>query len=159
MPVFGHFLKILEFEKKHHPVLYPIIAYIQDEFGTPPPKITGIVFSSKPCLILNSPDVMTDLFVTKNKYFDKHPSTGTIVSLVAGDSILFSKSTLKWSQKRKAISSSLYKEKLIKMTEIMKAIVNETLIEWEKKKTIELVGETSILLMKIILACAFGRKN
>lgn len=109
-----------------------MLSYIQMEFGTPPPKITGIVFSNKPCLVVNNVDVVNELFITKNKFFDKHYSTGGIVKEVAGDSILFSKSNLLWAHKRKVISASLYKEKLIRMTEVMKDIANETMKEWAK---------------------------
>jgi len=49
---------------------------------------------------------------------------------VIGDSILLSRSTLLWQRKRKAISASLYKDKLTKMTEIMKEIALETIEEW-----------------------------
>ena len=78
---------------------------------------------------------------------------------VVGDGIIFQKSNIMWQKKRKSISASLYKEKLLKMTEIMKAITLETIEAWDKKGTIDIVSETANLLMTIILACAFGRKH
>eukprot|EP00347_Sterkiella_histriomuscorum_P011732 403371320 len=172
VPVLGHFYQILKFEKQHKPAIYPLIAYIQNEFGQirdeknqkvikqcALPKFTGIIFSQRLCLVVNQPDVANELFIAKNKYFDKHPSTGNIVKNIAGDSILFAKTTMLWSQKRKAISQSLYKDKLIKMMEINKQIVCETMIEWKGMKEFDIVKETSNMLMKVVLASAFGRQN
>ncbi len=71
-------------------------------------------------MIVNKPDVITDLFLTKNKFFDKHYQSGHLVKSVVGDSILFARSTPVWQHKRKALSQSLYKEKLIAMIKVMK---------------------------------------
>lgn len=51
------------------------------------------------------------------------------------------------------------------MMEVMKQIVCETMIEWkdassqDPQRSIDIVKATSNLLMKIVLACAFGRQN
>ena len=75
LPFFGHFLEIIKFERRYKPDIYPVISYITHEFGEQPPAFTGIVFAVKPCLIVNRPEAIHDLFVTKNKFFDKHYST------------------------------------------------------------------------------------
>ncbi len=40
------------------------------------PPIVGLVFGTTVCLVINDPEVNQELFLTKNKYFDKHPKTG-----------------------------------------------------------------------------------
>jgi cytochrome P450 len=78
-------------------------------------------------MMVNRPEVIEELLVTKNKYYDKHPASLEIIGVVLGDSILFAKSDLKWSQKRKVISTALYKEKLRGMIEIIKNVTIKTL--------------------------------
>ena len=50
-----------------------------------------------------------------------------------GDSILLSKSTEEWSKKRKAMAPAFYKEKLAKMLDITKAIVNKSIEQIREK--------------------------
>jgi hypothetical protein len=60
------------------------------------PEIVGMVLGTKVALTINSPEIAEDIFVAKNKYFDKHPKTADIVSRLVGDSIMFAKSDMKW---------------------------------------------------------------
>ena len=50
-----------------------------------------------------------------------------------GDSILFSRSTEEWSKKRKTLSPAFYKEKLAKMVDITKSIVNTSVEQIREK--------------------------
>jgi cytochrome P450 len=52
--------------------------------------------SSNICLIVNRPEPAEEVFLTKNKYFDKHPKTGELFKRTAGDSIVFARSDLLW---------------------------------------------------------------
>jgi hypothetical protein len=47
-------------------------------------------------LIIGRPEAAEELFLTKNKYFDKHPRSSQQFQRVIGDSILFSPSDMKW---------------------------------------------------------------
>jgi hypothetical protein len=60
------------------------------------PPIVGIVFGTSVTLIVNRPEPAEELFLTKNKYFDKHPRSAKLFSRLTGDSILFAKSDLLW---------------------------------------------------------------
>ncbi len=53
-------------------------------------------FSTNICLIVNRPEPAEEIFLTKNKYFDKNPTTAEIFKRVAGDSIVFARSDLQW---------------------------------------------------------------
>ena len=85
-------------------------------------------------MFVNQPQAAQELLVNKNKYFDKHFSSSKILKIAVRNSILFQKSDLQWAQKRKSLSASLYKDKLSKMTEKVKVIVNETLEEWANQE-------------------------
>ncbi len=84
------------------------------------PPFTGIVFGTYVAIYINNPEAAAEIFIDKNKYFDKHPRSGNISKRFFGDSILFAKSDMQWQQKRKALSAALYKEKLRIMIDIIK---------------------------------------
>ena len=49
---------------------------------------------------------------------------------LVGQSIVFAKSNDEWATKRKRLSSSFYKDKLIKMFDIINTTVNKKLHSW-----------------------------
>lgn len=117
-------------------------------------------------ILVNRPEAIEALCVTYNKYYDKHPQSADFAKRIVGDSILFAPSDLKWQQKRKIMSSSLYKEKLRNMVEIIKEVTVRTLKDdWRNKmdeqgnNVIEIVKDSSNLIMKIVLSCLFGVKG
>ncbi len=119
--------------------------------------MTGIAIAKDICLIVNRPEAAEVLFLTKNKYFDKHPSAAQLFKRTAGDSIIFAKSDVKWQQKRKALSAALYKDKLKLMIEIMKDVtIGEMREFWSNGEPIDIVKAASNLFIKITLACLFG---
>lgn len=121
--------------------------------------MVGLVFGTKVTLCINSPELSQELYLTKNKYFDKHPHAAGLYSRMLGDSILFAKSDLLWQQKRKALSAALYKDKLRVMMDIMKnQTINVIRNKWMKAKNgeINIVSEASNLFINIIINCLFG---
>jgi cytochrome P450 len=44
-------------------------------------------------MIFSDPELINEIYVTKNKYFDKHHFGHNIFKRIVGESILFSKST------------------------------------------------------------------
>ena len=113
-------------------------------------------------LFFNRPEPCTEIFMTKNKYFDKHPRTLKMGKILFGDSILFAKSDIVWQQKRKVLSSALYKEKLKLMIDMIKDATIDTIRnEWLKtdNHTIDIVKAASRLIIKINLKCLFGGDN
>ncbi len=109
--------------------------------------------------MINSPEIAEELFLTKNKYFDKHDKAARLFQRFMGDTILFAKSDLKWQQKRKSLSAALYKDKLRAMVEMMKKSTIEIIRnKWMKANDgiIDIVKETSNLFINITLCCLFG---
>jgi cytochrome P450 len=122
----------------------------------------GMVFGSSVTLVVCRPEPAEELFLTKNKYFDKHPRSAKFFSRLTGDSILFAKSDLLWQQKRKSLSAALYKDKLRVMIEMMKDVSLDVIRnKWMKTegKKIDIVKESSNLFIKITLKCLFGGDN
>lgn len=78
-----------------------------------------------------------------------------------GESILLSESNRQWSSKRKVLSTAFYKDKLLKMIELVKVVLREVVEDWnlrfiEQKQTFELIEEISLIHTKILLLCALG---
>ena len=94
-----------------------------EDFGEKPPPIVGMVSGSSIVFLINSPDLLQDVYVTKNFYFDKHPAMQKITNKLWGNSTVVERSTELWVKKRKSLSSAFYKEKLIKMIEVMKEVI------------------------------------
>ncbi len=110
--------------------------------------------------MVNRPEPAEELFVTKNKYFDKHPRSAKLLSRLTGDSILFAKSDILWQQKRKSLSAALYKEKLRCMIETIKDVTIDMIDKkWMKCDKIDIVKESSNLFNKITLQCLFGAEK
>jgi cytochrome P450 len=68
--------------------------------------------------------MVNELYMSKNKYFDKHDLVKEVMKRLMGDSILLSRSTEEWSKKRKIMSPAFYKDKLSKMLDITKNVVS-----------------------------------
>jgi cytochrome P450 len=97
------------------------------------PKVTAVFLSFMPTLFINDYKMVNELYITKNKYFDKHDLVRDVMKRLMGDSILLAKSTEDWAKKRKTISPAFYKEKLNKMVDITKSIVNKSIEQIREK--------------------------
>ena len=123
------------------------------------PPIVGFALGNTVALMINSPDLAEELFLTKNKYFDKYPKAARLFSRLTGDSILFAKSDPKWQQKRKSLSAALYKDKLRAMIGMMKESTLEIIRKkWMKAQDgkIDIVKESANLFINITQCCLFG---
>ena len=90
-----------------------------EDFGEKMPPVVGLV-GSNIALHFSDPELVNELYTIKNKYFDKHHFTYLLAKPLLGESILLVTSSKEWSNKRKALSAAFYKEKLLKMVEIVK---------------------------------------
>ena len=75
---------------KYKDDLHPWTHMLEEDFGTKIPKVYGIFINFEASLFIRDPDMLNEIFGSKNKYFDKHPSTK--ISF-----LLFSKIVLFWT--------------------------------------------------------------
>ena len=75
IPFIGNLLELANFKgAKNHPLFdWNRETYARSDGSLPP--FSGVVFNDRVCLLVNRPEPCEDLFITKNKYFDKHFST------------------------------------------------------------------------------------
>ena len=71
-------------------------------------------------MLIQDPEVVQDLMVTKNHLVDKNGSFHAAVKNYFGDGLLFIQTNDKWKQKRNAIAHAFFKDKLIVMLEKLK---------------------------------------
>lgn len=104
---------------------------IEEDFGKKFDPIVGLMALFRPSFYVCSPDVLEEIYITKNKSFDKDPGIAFVMSPLLGTSTLVSVSNEKWAHKRKAVSSAFYKSRLLQMTETVKEIMDQTIKTWE----------------------------
>lgn len=118
--------------------------------------------SNLPSLCVGDVKVVEAMYTTKNKYFDKHPSTCDLAFCLTGDSILFSHTTDEWRTSRKAISPAFYKGKLESLLEKAKEAMRITLTRFQDiaakspATEINIMEEIGLMTARILLVCALG---
>ena len=73
-----------------------------------------------PFMSIQDPDVVQELFSTKNKFIDKDGTTLKMFEKLAGDSFLFAYGDETWKMKRKACAHAFYKDRLTLMVNTLK---------------------------------------
>ena len=163
VPVFGHLPRFKQLMDKYAPETSeaPWALCLREDFGNNVPKIVAMYNSYTPILYVSDPDAVNDLFVVKNKYFDKHPGFKNMLYPLLGDTFSLLPSDESWKNKRKSLSAVFYKERLGQMLSIMIETVSKALLQWktdfaENGKEFNLIKELDLLLAKNIMACIFG---
>lgn len=54
----------------------PWIIMVEEDFGEQQPGVLMWFTGFEPTLFISDPDMINELYVSKNKYFDKHPRIG-----------------------------------------------------------------------------------
>ena len=68
---------------------HPWTHMIEEDLGTNIPKVIGIFNSFEPTLYIRDPEMLNEIYGSKNKYFDKHPCFKNIFGILINDGILF----------------------------------------------------------------------
>lgn len=133
-PLLGHVpqmaLMLLKKDSEEAPLLRVLDSFSYDKKK---PPITCVYLAFTPTLIINDHLILNELYMAKNKYFDKHDLVKEVMKRLMGESILLARSTEQWSKKRKTLSPAFYKEKLAKMVDITKSIVNTSVEQIREK--------------------------
>lgn len=92
----------------------------EDSYDYAKNTVTVFNMGARPIMLIQDPEVVQDMMVTKNLLVDKNGSFSTAVNNYFGDGLLFTQSNDKWKQKRKGIAHVFFKDKLIVMLEKLK---------------------------------------
>lgn len=84
-------------------------------------------------LLISDPDMVQELFTTRNLLTDKTTQNEVFLKDLLGNSFLFSKADELWKSKRKASAHAFYKERLNIMMEVFKSKVEFYFNKWNKE--------------------------
>jgi hypothetical protein len=134
VPLLGSLLTLNRFEQtKTDKNEHPGTLMLRETFGKHQPPITACFLNYYPNLFFRDPELLNELYITKNKYFDKCPLMRDLFYPLMGDSILLSDNSETWSKKRKTLSAAFYKEKLVMMCDIVKQCMKEKVEDLKEK--------------------------
>ena len=86
----------------------------------------------RPLLLIQDPEIVQDIYVKYNKFFNKSGRIKNLNYDLFGDGIIFmTESNELWSQKRKHLSAAFYKDKMISMLEIIIDLSYDKIQEWK----------------------------
>lgn len=118
--------------------------------------------SYRPAFLFRDAEIIEELYMKHNKYFDKDLLIRDILYPLMGDSILQAASTEDWAKKRKSLAVAFYKDKMLKMIDLVKGCMEQSVLEWRHKysstgQPMDIIEEVSKVLVRIMLTCAFGK--
>ena len=87
----------------------------EDMGGGKLPKVIGLFNSYEVSLFITDPEMMNEVYLNKNKHFEKHSFFANVTRPLLGETMVFQRSDENWREKRRAFSSVFYKEKLIRL--------------------------------------------
>lgn len=145
----NRFMRKMGEDRDFDPVKYPMIFFN---------KLT------MPQLIISDPDIVRDLYVTKNNQSDKDGFTELMFADLIGNSFIFSHNDARWKEKRKACAHAFYKERLVQMIEVLKDKVIESVDKFSQQikdsnenfTIMDFEGEFSNMLSRNIIHICFG---
>ena len=81
-------------------------------------------------LIISDPEMVEDLFTTKNKLIDKSGDIDRQAKPLLGDTFLFSKTDQNWKLKRQSCAHAFYKDRMENLMSVLKDIMEKHMISW-----------------------------
>jgi cytochrome P450 len=105
-----------------------------------------------PILVISDPDIIEELYVTKNKFFDKNIRLENQFKCLFGAGTVFSKSNELQAEKRKHLSVAFYRERMVKMLNMLTSMTESKVKQWtsdyadQEGKELNLIREISDLI-------------
>ena len=164
-PVVSDLWKMIGISKRVPHVEYqPFHPMVAQSYGDNPPKYVGMMNLYNAILCISKPGPLEDMLVTKNKYIDKDGFIKQQFQRFLGESSLMVKNGVEQARKRKLIGSGFYKDKMLKMVEIIKNCVADKAASLEERylksgQEFDIIAELDELHTRIIMTSAFGQEN
>ena len=109
----------------------PFYPLVREQYGENPPAFVGAINFFNALLIINKPQPLSDIFINKSMYVDKEEMIKMQFKPFLGESSLLIKASEEQVRMRKLIGSAFYKDKLLKMVEVIKDLVASKVEKFE----------------------------
>ena len=103
-PIFGNLLRLRRIYEASFSNITPTFQMIKEDFGDNPPKIIGIFTSFQPTLWITDLQMISELYQTKNKIFEKHSLLGKSLKPLLGNTFILSESSNEFLARREMMS-------------------------------------------------------
>lgn len=110
-------------------------------------------------LIISDPELMQELYVTKNRHMEKSTKMKRQLRRFTGNSMIFDRSNELWALKRKHVSAAFYKDKLLAMMNIIIDVTTHRLQKWLEAGEVNITAEISDMITECVLQCVFGMSS
>lgn len=121
-------------------------------------------------IVITDPTYVDELYIAKNKYFDKADKDKRVYYQWFGDSIFLARSDQSWKQSRKHLAAALYKDKMNLMLKTIMTVANNKVQAWRKEYSqdspsgpppsdMSLTKEVADLLVDSMLGSVFGLRS
>jgi cytochrome P450 len=117
----------------------------------------------KGIIYISGPEYLYDLYVTKNKLFDKHQKDNRTYFQFFGSAFIMSRSNNEYQERRKHVSVAFYKEKMALMLQTIIKLTNDSVQQWRKTYDprngpceLSLAAEVSDLITNAEIGTIFG---
>ena len=166
LPVVGNlltFMRALKSMDKYSKT--PLEHYFSTVFPGKLPPVFLDMRDPRGLIVVTDPKYVDELYIAKNKFFDKADKERRVYFRWFGKSIFHAKSDKAWQEQRKHLAAAFYKDKMNMMIRIIIGIANTKVQEWKLNyqpssgKVMSLAKEMSDLVADAELASVFGVKN
>lgn len=128
-----------------------------------PPAVFGF-FQIDGVVILNDPELAQDCYVKNNRVLSKYHRIKSIMFQWLGDGLILLESNELWAQKRKHLSTALYKDKTTRMINNIVELSARTVNDWKtqyagKDKFFNMIRTPSDLVADSVLQTIFGMES
>lgn len=111
---------------------HPMVDLFRYKYSDKPPKIMCDFRIPVGMIVFTDPEYVNELYVTKNKYFDKGGRMKNQMYDLFGESILLDSSNDWHSQKRKHMGAAFYKDKMIRLLDTVCTMTYERIQKWKQ---------------------------
>lgn len=148
---------------KEEPTAHIISRVTQRLTGNPDgtyPPISGLTVPGKTLLVINSAKYLEEIFLTQNALYTKNWHARKMMDMF-GPTSIFIMDTFHatYSSKRKALGSAFFKQKLGKITQVIKAELLDFIRHQPPSQEVDIVAFMAELFGRVFTSIAVGRHN
>ena len=117
--------------------------------------VVGLRLAGRPACLINHPDIIEDVLVTRSSEFVKHSFFWRHVGAIFGNGLLTSEGAF-WLRQRRLVQPAFHRERVSSYGAVMVEKTEEMLAGWGTEEVRDIHDEMMGLTMKIVARTLFG---